>query len=96
MDGATFEKRPMLHAVTDNVLLEIQKTFDFFKATVSSEQIDRIVLRRRGVACGWLQRHAARQVRCARRGFNPFSAIAWDAKKLSGARWRWRPPQQLQ
>ena len=67
VDSATFEKRPMLHAVTDNVLLEIQKTFDFFKATVSSEQIDRIVLRR-GVACGWLQRHAARQIRCARRG----------------------------
>ena len=34
----------MLHAMTENVLLEIQKTFDFFKATASSDRIDRIVL----------------------------------------------------
>jgi type IV pilus assembly protein PilM len=33
VDGATFEEaQPVLHAVTENVLLEIQKTFDFFKA----------------------------------------------------------------
>jgi type IV pilus assembly protein PilM len=45
VDGATFEEvRPMLHAVTDNVLLEIQKTFDFFKATSSEDRIDRILL----------------------------------------------------
>ena len=30
--------------MTENVLLEIQKTFDFFKATASSDRIDRIVL----------------------------------------------------
>ena len=34
----------MLRAVTENVLLEIQKTFDFFKATAASDQIDRIML----------------------------------------------------
>src|SRR5262249_16293659 len=42
VDGATFEEaRPVLQAVTQNVLLEIQKTFDFFKATASSDRIDR-------------------------------------------------------
>jgi type IV pilus assembly protein PilM len=35
---------PVLHAMTENVLLEIQKTFDFFKATAASDRIDRIVL----------------------------------------------------
>src|SRR3954466_6785481 len=35
---------PVLHAMTENVLLEIQKTFDFYKATASSDRIDRIVL----------------------------------------------------
>ena len=30
--------------MTENVLLEIQKTFDFFKATASTDQIDRIML----------------------------------------------------
>jgi type IV pilus assembly protein PilM len=38
------EVRPVLHAMTENVLLEIQKTFDFFKATAASERIDRIVV----------------------------------------------------
>src|SRR5260370_41982602 len=45
VEGVTFEEvRPVLHAMTENVLLEIQKTFDFFKATASSDRIDRIVL----------------------------------------------------
>ena len=30
--------------MTENVLLEIQKTFDFFKATAASDRIDRILL----------------------------------------------------
>ena len=45
VDGITFaEVQPVLHAMTENVLLEIQKTFDFFKATASSDRIDRVVL----------------------------------------------------
>jgi type IV pilus assembly protein PilM len=45
VDGVTFDEvKPVLHAMTENVLLEIQKTFDFFKATASSDRIDRIVL----------------------------------------------------
>jgi len=30
--------------VSDNIVLEIQKTFDFFKATSSEDRIDRILL----------------------------------------------------
>ena len=45
VDGVTFDDvRPVLHAMTENVLLEIQKTFDFFKATAASDRIDRILL----------------------------------------------------
>ena len=45
VDGATYDDaRPVLKAMTDNVLLEVEKTFDFFKATASSDRIDRIVL----------------------------------------------------
>ena len=44
-DGVTFEEaRPVLRAVSENVMLEIQKTFDFFKATAASDRIDRIVV----------------------------------------------------
>ena len=45
VDGATYEDaRAVLRAMTDNVLLEVEKTFDFFKATASSDRIDRIML----------------------------------------------------
>ena len=45
VDGATYDDaRPVLKAMTDNVLLEVEKTFDFFKATASNDRIDRIVL----------------------------------------------------
>jgi type IV pilus assembly protein PilM len=85
VDGATFEEvRPMLHAVTDNVLLEVQKTFDFFKATVSSEQIDRIVLSGGASRVDGFNDMLLDRFGVPVEDFNPFSAIAWDAKKLSG------------
>src|SRR4030095_15577210 len=38
IEGVSFDEvRPVLHAMTETVLLEIQKTFDFFKATAVSE-----------------------------------------------------------
>src|SRR5687767_5309050 len=46
VDGVTFEDaKPVLRAVSEYVMLEIQKTFDFFKATAASDRIDRILLR---------------------------------------------------
>ena len=45
VEGASFEDaRAVLKAMTDNVLLEVEKTFDFFKATAASDRIDRIML----------------------------------------------------
>jgi type IV pilus assembly protein PilM len=44
-DGPSMDEiRPVLHAMTENVLLEIHKTFDFFRATATSDRIDRILL----------------------------------------------------
>jgi type IV pilus assembly protein PilM len=44
-EAASFEDvRPVLRAMNENVLLEIQKTFDFFKATAASDRIDRILV----------------------------------------------------
>jgi type IV pilus assembly protein PilM len=42
IDGAAVAA--VLHATTESVLLEIQKTFDFFKATATSDRIDHILL----------------------------------------------------
>ena len=45
VEGAAPENLgPILRAVSDNFTLEIQKTFDFFKATSSEDRIDRIFL----------------------------------------------------
>src|SRR3990172_483419 len=44
-DGVSFDEvRPVLHATTENLIVEIQKTFEFFKATAASPRIDRLVL----------------------------------------------------
>ncbi len=43
--GATFaDAVPTIRAVTENLLLEIEKTIDFFKSTAVSGRIDRLVL----------------------------------------------------
>jgi type IV pilus assembly protein PilM len=45
VEGAAVENlHPILQAVSENIALEIQKTFDFFKATSSEDRIDRIFL----------------------------------------------------
>ena len=62
VDGATFEDvLPVLRAMTENVLLEVQKTFDFFKATASTDRIEP---------------HHAERRRRARRGFRRGAAGA--------------------
>jgi len=86
VDGVTFEEvKPVLHAMTENVLLEIQKTFDFFKATAASDRIDKIVLsggasRVDGFAKALEDRFGARV-----EAFDPFRKITFEAKKLGVA-----------
>src|SRR5207248_4456276 len=42
VEGTSYDDaKPVLRAVTENMMLEIQKTFDFFKATAASDRIDR-------------------------------------------------------
>jgi type IV pilus assembly protein PilM len=83
VEGATFaDAKPVLHAMTENVLLEIQKTFDFFKATASSDRIDRILLsggasRTDGFASALGERFGSPV-----ETFNPFARIAFDPHKL--------------
>jgi type IV pilus assembly protein PilM len=83
VEGVTFEQvQPVLHAMTENVLLEIQKTFDFFKATATSDRIDKIVLsggasRVDGFAAAVQERFST-----AVESFDPFKTIAFDAQKL--------------
>ena len=85
VDGATFEEaQPVLRAVTENVLLEIQKTFDFFKATASSEQIDRIMLSGGASRVDGFREMVQERFDAPVEEFDPFRAVAWDGKKLGG------------
>jgi type IV pilus assembly protein PilM len=88
IDGATFEDVvPVLRAMTENVLLEVQKTFDFYNATATNEQISRIMLsggasRVEGFADA-LQERFNTPVEM----FDPFRKVALDAKRFpSGQR----------
>ncbi len=83
VDGATFEDaQPVLRAVTENVLLEIQKTFDFFKATASSDQIDRIMLSGGASRVDGFRDMVQERFNAPVEDFDPFRAVAWDPKKL--------------
>jgi type IV pilus assembly protein PilM len=84
VDGATFEEaQPVLRAVTENVLLEIQKTFDFFKATASSDQMDRIVLSGGASRVDGFREMLQERFNAPVEDFDPFRAVTWD-KKLAG------------
>jgi type IV pilus assembly protein PilM len=85
VDGATFEEaQPVLRAVTENVLLEIQKTFDFFKATASSDQIDRIMLSGGASRVDGFREMLQERFNAPVEDFDPFRTVAWDSKKLGG------------
>ena len=83
VDGATFEEaQPVLRAISENVLLEIQKTFDFFKATAASEQIDQIVLSGGASRVDGFREMLQERFSASVEDFDPFRAVGWDAKKL--------------
>jgi type IV pilus assembly protein PilM len=85
VDGVSFDDaRPVLRAVTENVMLEIQKTFDFFKASAASDRIDRIV-----VSGGASQAEGFAELLSERfdspvEAFDPFKRVVFDARKLGG------------
>jgi type IV pilus assembly protein PilM len=74
--------RPVLHAMTDNVLLEVQKTFDFFKATASSDRIDRILLSGGACAVDGFAQALEDRFGAPVETFNPFKQISFDSQKL--------------
>jgi type IV pilus assembly protein PilM len=83
VDGASFEEaQPVLRAVTENVLLEVQKTFDFFKATASSDRIDRIMLSGGASRVDGFRDMLNERFGATVEEFDPFRTIAWDPKSL--------------
>ena len=85
-EGVTYDDaRPVLRAVTENVMLEIQKTFDFFKATATSDKIDRIVVSGGASRAEGFTEMLADRFEAPVEIFDPFKRIAFDAKKFAAA-----------
>jgi type IV pilus assembly protein PilM len=83
VDGVTFDQvQPVLHAMTENVLLEIQKTFDFFKASATSDRIDRVLLSGGASRVDGFQKALEDRFATTIETFNPFQKIGFDAAKL--------------
>jgi type IV pilus assembly protein PilM len=83
VDGATFEEaQPVLRAVTENALLEIQKTFDFFKAAASSDQIDRVMLSGGASRVDGFHEMLQERFNAPVENFDPFRTVTWDGKKF--------------
>jgi type IV pilus assembly protein PilM len=73
---------PVLHAMTENVLLEIQKTFDFFKATAASDRIDRIVLSGGASRVDGFEAALQERFNTSVEVFDPFKKVSFDPVKL--------------
>ncbi len=83
VEGVTFEEvQPVLHAMTENVLLEIQKTFDFFKASASTDRIDKVLLSGGASRVDGFQKALEERFATVIEPFNPFEKIGFDAAKL--------------
>jgi type IV pilus assembly protein PilM len=83
VEGIDFEQaRPVLRAVTENVLLEIQKTFDFFRGTTGTDHIDKIVLSGGSSRVDGFAEMLGERFEAQIEEFDPFKTITFDAQKL--------------
>jgi len=76
------DARPVLRAVTENVMLEIQKTFDFFKATAASDRIDRIMISGGASRAEGFAELLTERFEASVEPFDPFRRVGFDAGKF--------------
>jgi type IV pilus assembly protein PilM len=83
VDGVSYEEaRPVLRAVTENVMLEIQKTFDFFKATAASDQMTRVVVSGGAARAEGFLEMLRERFGATVEVFDPFKKVGFDPKKF--------------
>ena len=81
VEGAAPENlSPILQAVSENIALEIQKTFDFFKATSSEDRIDRIFLAGGTSKVRGLQELLSDRFEAGVEIMNPFNNITYNPR----------------
>jgi type IV pilus assembly protein PilM len=79
------EAKPVLRAVSENVMLEIQKTFDFFKATASSDRIDRIMLSGGASRAEGFTEMLTDRFEAPVEMLDPFKRVGFDVKRFNVA-----------
>jgi type IV pilus assembly protein PilM len=83
VDGVSFDDaKPVLRAVTENLMLEVQKTFDFFKASSASERINRIVLSGGASRAEAFTEMLHERFQAPVEIFDPFKKVSFDAGKF--------------
>jgi type IV pilus assembly protein PilM len=83
VEGVSYEDvRPVLDAMTESVLLEIQKTFDFYKATAASDRIDRIVVSGGASRVEGFNEALQERFGSVVESFDPFRKISFEPAKL--------------
>jgi type IV pilus assembly protein PilM len=83
VEGAVYEDAvSVLHAMNDNVLLETQKTFDFFKATAASDRIDRVILSGGASRVDGFAQALGERFGAPVEVFDPFKKIAFEPDRL--------------
>ena len=87
VDGASVEDAdPIIRTVTENLLLEIEKTFDFFKATAASDRIDQLVLSGGAARIDGFMHAFENRFDLPVSALDPFRQVAFDTRKLSEER----------
>ena len=85
-EGASYDDaRPVLRAVTENVMLEVQKTFDFFKATATVDRITRVVVSGGASRAEGFLEMLGERFDAPVEVFDPFKKVSFDAKKFNVA-----------
>lgn len=83
VDGVSLDDaQSVVRAVTEAVMLEIQKTFDFFKATASSDRLDRLMLSGGASRVEGFAEALAERFEAPVDTLDPFRKVAFDAKKF--------------
>ena len=83
VDGVTFDDaRPVLRAVTENVMLEVQKRVDFFKTSAASDRITRIVVSGGASRAEGFAEMLTERFQAPVELFDPFKRVAFDAAKF--------------
>jgi type IV pilus assembly protein PilM len=83
VDGVTYDDaRPVLRAVSENVMLEVQKTFDFFKASAASDRINRIVVSGGASRAEGFSEMLSERFQAPVEMFDPFKRVTFDAARF--------------